>query len=424
MKLAHLTHFRFLGVAGFSLLTTLAMCQALETNPLAKQEVLDQISEVLSKNAFVPGLDFSKWPDMLKLEQAKIDAAQTDEDFQRAVNAALRKFGATHMVLTAPKTAEMRSSGATVGVGIGTQRTPDGLLVTRTVADAPAERGGIVPGDVITMVDGKPAVSTQAIGGKEGSDVTLTVRHADKSTEDYILTRRRFSTLRPEELVWVDKHTAKISVYTFDYTYRQEHVEELMKDAMTASNIIIDLRDNGGGLISNFKKFLGLFVSPSLPIGTFIDRKMVDDYVAATKTPTTDLAMIAKWSPRKLRATPSDTLPVYKGHVAVLINGLSGSASEIIAAGLHDTIGAKVVGSKSAGAVLVSIYVPASNGFMLQYPLSDYVTIKGVRLEGKGVLPDVTATDVRLKVAGAPDDVVQKALQVFSEEKSADHEVG
>lgn len=424
MQLSRFTRARAIFVALLPMASALAMCQALETNPLAKQEVLEEISKVLSTSAFVPGLDFSKWPEMVKQEQSRIDAAQNDDEFQRAVNAALHKFGATHMVLTAPKTAEMRISGATVGVGISTQRTADGLLVTRTVPDAPAERGGIVPGDLIVQVDGKQAFSTQAIAGKEGSDVTLTVRHADKSTEDYILTRRRFSTLRPEELTWVDKQTAKLSIFTFDFTYKHEHVEELMKEAMTAPNIILDLRDNGGGLISNFRKLLGLFVSPTVPIGTFIDRRMVDDYVAATHGSTTDLATIAKWSPRKLRAIPSDTLPVYKGHLAVLINGLSGSASEIIAAGLRDTIGAKVVGTKSAGAVLVSVYVPASNGFMIQYPLSDYVSIKGIRLEGTGVSPDVVATDPKLKVPGASDDVVQKAVQIFASAKSADHEVG
>ena len=109
----------------------------------------------------------------------------------------------------------------------------------------------------------------------------------------------------------------------------------------------------------------------------------------------------------------------------MLINGVSGSASEIVAAGLRDTIGATVVGSKSAGAVLVSQYVPASNGFMLQYPLSDYVTIKGVRLEGAGVIPDVLASDPKLRTPNAPDDVVKKAVELFANAKQGDgHEIG
>jgi len=319
----------------------------------------------------------------------------------------------------------MRQNGATTGVGISSQRVPDGLLVTRTVPDAPAERGGIVAGDLIVAVDGKPVVSAAAIAGKEGSDVTLTVRHTNNSTEDYILTRRRFSTVRPEEMSWVDKETAKISIYTFDTPYNHSRVEQFVKDASESKNLILDLRDNGGGSIANFRKLLGLFVSPTKPVGTFIDRRMVDDYVAATKGNTTDLAAIARWSPRKLRSIPSETVPLYKGRVIVLINGVSGSASEIVAAGLRDTIGAIVVGSKSAGAVLVSQYMPATNGFWLQYPLSDYVTIRGVRLEGAGVTPSVLAADPKIHTADAADEAVKKAVDQFANAKWGDgHEIG
>jgi carboxyl-terminal processing protease len=407
--------------AGFIFLFALAahgFGQSIELNPLAKQEVLDQISDVITKSAFVPGLDFKKWPEILKQEQEKIDAAKNDDEFQRAVNSALRKFGATHTALTSPRVAAMMQSGETVGVGLSSQRTPDGLLVTRTVPDAPAERGGIVPGDLIIAVDGKEGGGGAAIAGKEGSDVTLTVRHANKTTEEYILTRRKFSTVRPEELTWIDKNTARLAIYTFDYTYKHEHVEELMKQAEGSANLILDLRDNGGGSIANFRKLLGLFVSPTKPVGTFIDRRMVDDYVAATKGSSTDLASIAAWSPRKLRATPSETLPLYKGHVVVLVNGMSGSAAEIVAAGLRDTIGATVVGTKSAGAVLVSQYISATNGFMFQYPVSDYVTIRGTRLEGVGVTPDVSIAGPTLYVQGATDEAVKKAVEVFASAKS------
>lgn len=409
-----------IGSAAFALLILLApmaVCQTVDINPLAKQEVVSQISITLEQSAFVPGLDFKKWPDFLKLEQPAIDAAKDDDEFQRAVNAALRKFGATHISLVSPRVAELRQNGYTVGVGVSSTRVPDGLLVTRTIPDAPAERGGIVAGDVIISVDGKSDVGAAAIAGIEGTDVTLTVRHANKSTEDYILTRRKFSTLRPEELTWIDKKTAKLTIYSFDYSYSQQHVEELMKDAETSENLILDVRDNGGGLIANFRKLLGLFLPPTKPVGTFIDRRMVDAYEAATKGNPNDLALIAAWSPRKLRSLPSDTLSVYKGRVIVLINGISGSASEIVAAGLRDTIGATVVGTRSAGAVLVSAYVSASNGFMLQFPMSDYVTIHGVRLEGKGVTPDVTVTDSKLRVPGAPDAAVNKAVDLFATAK-------
>lgn len=394
--------------------------QTVDNSPPVKQEVLDQVASILSKNAFVPGVDFSKWPDFIKSEKPQIDASNNDEEFQRAVNSALKKFGASHTVLNSPRVAELRQTGAMVGVGISTRPVPEGLLVTRCIDDAPAIRGGIIPGDIITMVDGKPAKSAAGIEGREGSDVTLTVQHIDKTSEDYILTRRKFSTVRPEELHWKDKNTVLLAVNTFGFSYDRQRVADFMKEAQESQNLILDLRDNGGGEIGNLRHLLGFLVPMDKPIGTFIDRAIVDGFVSVTHGNPTDLAAIAAWTKRKVRPIPEPDIPVYKGRIVVLINGLSGSASEILAQGLHDVLGSTIVGTKSAGAVLVSLYVGASNGFMLQFPLSDYVTIKGVRLEGMGVTPNTVVNEPLIHSPTTPDPVIDKALEILSK---MDHSV-
>jgi carboxyl-terminal processing protease len=83
------------------------------------------------------------------------------------------------------------------------------------------------------------------------------------------------------------------------------------------------------------------------------------------------------------------------------------------AAALRETIGATIVGNKSAGAVLVSVIVPVSNGFMLQYPLSDYVTTTGIRLEGNGVTPDYSVEEPRIRLPQTKDTAVAKAVEVL-----------
>ncbi len=393
---------------------TLGFGQTVDNSPPVKSEVLSQISEILSKSAFVPGIDFSRWQDFVKTEMPAIDAAANDDEFQKAVNIALKKFGASHTVLNSPRVADLRLTGATVGVGINTHPVPEGLLVTRTISDAPAERGGIVAGDIITHVDGKPATSTAGIEGREGSDVTLTVTHINKASDDYILTRRKFSSIRPDELLWQDKSTVLISIHTFGFSYDKQKVADYMKEAQRSENLILDLRDNGGGEIGNLRHLLGYLVPLDKPIGTFIDKPIVDGYLAATHGDSKNLAAIARWTKRKIRPITDPDIPVYKGHIIVLINALSGSASEILAQGLHDVMGATLVGSKSAGAVLVSLYISATNGFMLQYPLSDYVTIKGVRLEGTGVTPDVAISDPLIHAPTLPDPVVDKAVAILT----------
>ena len=107
----------------------------------------------------------------------------------------------------------------------------------------------------------------------------------------------------------------------------------------------------------------------------------------------------------------------FKGDLVVLIDGGTGSASEMIVAALKDYRGATMIGTKSAGAVLASAMRPLEHGFLLQFPMMDYVTIKGRRLEGNGLLPDVTAPTPRF---GAPDIGVQEALRVFKEKSQSD----
>ena len=169
-----------------------------------------------------------------------------------------------------------------------------------------------------------------------------------------------------------------------------------------------------GGAVTNVQHLLGMFIPESKAVGTFVRRANVDDYVTATGGKATDISAIAQWTERKFRPAHRPDAPFFTGKVAVLVNRFSASASEIAAAALHDSLGAPIVGTKSAGAVLASIIVPASNGYMLQFPIQDYVTANGVRLEGNGVTPDFEVSEPIIAKKGSPDAVIEKACSVLS----------
>ena len=78
----------------------------------------------------------------------------------------------------------------------------------------------------------------------------------------------------------------------------------------------------------------------------------------------------------------------FKGKVAILIDGASGSTSEILAQGLQDIGRARVFGTRSAGCALPSSMVYLPNGDLFQYAFADYISVGGARLEGQGVTPD------------------------------------
>lgn len=415
------------GLATLAALTTLvgaSFAQTVDDKPAVKAEILDTVTRLLSTRAYVPGLDFAKWQEFADAEKTKLAESKNDEEFTFAVNEAISKFGASHIYLATPKSATARTTNSLVGIGITQQKVDEGTLVVRTVKGAPADKAGLTPGDIITQVDGKPADGAKGIAGQEGTKVVLTIKKPDGTSKDVTLTRSRFSTKRPEELIPVDKDTARLAVYTFDLSYDRDNVESLMKQASKYKNLILDLRDNGGGAVINLQHLLGMLVPDDEAVGTFVSRRLANEYVEKTGGKETEVVKIAEWSrgeekwgSAQIKPFKNRNVPVFKGNVAVLVNRFSGSASEICAAALHDLIGAEVIGTKSAGAVLVSVIADIPYGFTLQYPIMDYVTVKGLRIEGNGVSPTAEVEDPKIRLPKEKDPVVERAASELAKAK-------
>jgi len=394
-----------------------------------KEKVLDTVTKIVTQSAYVPGVDFSKWPQVLAAHKDAIDQAKTDDDFQDAVNDALGEFKLTHLSIQTPEESEQRVEGETVGLGVNVHvmrksagDKEDGILVVRVVPGSAAQDAKLQPGDLIIEADGKPVKFPSELAGKAGQPVTLTIQGEDGKVRKAKVIRRKFSTVRPEALEWIDNDTAVLHVYTFDLSYDSQHVEDLMQKAAKAKNLVVDLRDNGGGVVANVQHFLGLFLPKDTVIGTFIYKSLVERYVQQQHGDPSDLKGIAAWSDRKIRSSDDETAP-YKGHVVVLVNGGTGSGAEIAAAAMKESLGAQVVGTKSAGAVLVAMMGNLPEGYTLLYPITDYVTSKGIRLEGNGIVPDFERQDPKIPLPGTPDDVINKAVALL-EHKDDDAKVG
>lgn len=362
-------------------------------NPITEEQkkaVLQGIDNYINRSAYVPNIDLAtRWSEFLTGQKEAIEKAKSQEEFVGAINNALQRFGFSHIVLHSPRAVQARINRSTVGIGIRIQPTEEGILVTSLVDDAPAQKAGLEVGDIILEADGVKVTGPGQIAGEEGTPVKLKVKKADGSTKEYTVVRRAFSTHRPEELTWVDKDTAAIRIWTFDLGYSRDRVEKHLTEAAKAKRLIVDLRGNPGGAVVNLMHFMNQILPKDTVIGTFIDRSLLRAYTEETKGDPTNLKEIAAWATRNKMRTFGGKIEPFRGQIAVLIDGGSGSAAEIAAAALKETVGAQVLGTKSAGAVLVSIMAPLPEGFQLQFPINDYVTVKGLRLEGNGVSPDV-----------------------------------
>jgi carboxyl-terminal processing protease len=283
-----------------------------------------------------------------------------------------------------------------------------GIRVVRVYKDGAADGAGVKPGDLIFEADGKPVRQPADLAGEEGQPVKVKIERAGIIIEREMV-RKTFSLVVPEELSFPAKDVALFTLPSFDATYSQENVRDLMTKAEGAKHLILDLRGNGGGRVFNLIHFASFFLTKDQPLGTFVDRPTLEKYTEATGQETADVFKIAEWHKTKLRAMTRTKEP-FQGDIVVLVDGGSGSASEMMAAALKEQRGATIIGSKSAGAVLASTMLPLSNGFLLQFPLMDYVTIKGQRLEGTGVVPDIVTPTPKF---GEEDKGIAEALRVF-----------
>lgn len=399
---------------GVLALTTVVHAQTL--TPETKEKVLKGMEEIILRRAFVTGVDFAKWPEYLAKHREDIDKATEENAFVREVNRALREFGFSHIGLRTPRAVVARTRTTAVGVGVMARKEDEGLRVVAVANSSPAAVSGVQPGDTIVAVDGKTPDSTDVLEGTAGTKLLVKLKKNDGTVKELELERRVFSTVRPETLTWIDEEAVVLRIWTFSYGYSRPNVERLLKEAAGANYLILDLRGNGGGLVTNMRHLLSLLMPDYSTIGTSVTRQMASRYSDETKGDAKDAVAIAKWANAPMR-TRDIGLPVFKGKIAVLINRGSASASEITAAALKEGLHSPLVGTRSAGAVLTSLFVKLPEDYGLQYPVSDYISASGIRLEGHPLLPDV---EVPLPTPMSGDIAPEKALERLRTEEAKD----
>ncbi|MEI8283130.1 MAG: S41 family peptidase, partial [Armatimonadota bacterium] len=274
-----------------------ANAQTVDGKPEVRTEILTKLTSQLENYAFVPGTDFKKWNEFLQTERAKIDEAKNDDEFKASVNAALHKFGFSHILLATPKDATVRSTGKTTGIGISSQALPEGgRIIVRVVENSPASEAGLEIGDIMKEVDGVKITETTVLTGEAGTKLKLKILKPTGKIFEYTITRRPFSTVRKDEFKMLNSTTGILKVNTFDNAYNPSLIDEYMHDAVKAKNLIIDLRFNGGGAVVNLQHLAGYFVDPQLKLGYMLDKNCLTHFKDKEKREPANLAELAPFA--------------------------------------------------------------------------------------------------------------------------------
>jgi carboxyl-terminal processing protease len=290
---------------------------------------------------------------------------------------------------------QFKQGSSLSGVGIAVNEVPQGLRVATVYKDTPAREAGIQSGDIITGVNGHSIagkdvnVITSQIRGPAGTKVTLTVKSRDGSSRDVALTRRQVEI--PQVTGHMETINGKKVAYVRLAGFFPGAHGELRKEienlyAQGAQGLVLDLRGNGGGLLTEGVLVSSIFV----PSGVIV----------STHGRTQDT--------RTFDAT-GDPLPRHP--TVVLINGDTASASEIVTAALEQSGVAKVVGTTSFGKGTFQEVIPLKNGGALDLTVGQYLTRNGTSINNVGIPPQVKAKD---NPSTKPDEGINKALQVLA----------
>lgn len=282
------------------------------------------------------------------------------------------------------KVARRAYAGGYGGIGVTVVPAPGGLLVERIVR-GPARVAGIKPGDTILAVDGAATAALsfeEAMGriiGRPGSSVALRVRR-EHHTLTFRLVRRQF------RLHAVHARLAgSVGVIRLDSFPKgaarttRSAVRTLVRQGAQA--LVLDLRGNPGGLLSQAVAITSLFVRPGASVVSLAGAHKPLRILYATGATAT-------------------TIPL-----AVLVDGNSASASEVVAGALKDHGRATIVGLPTYGKALVQQVVRLPSGAALKLTVARYLTPAGVDISHGGVQPDVRsahalAAALRLLTAG------------------------
>ena len=288
----------------------------------------------------------------------------------------------------------MKTEGYFGGVGIVLGVKDKDLTVVAPIEDTPGFLAGIKPGDIIVAIDQinvKDLSLEEAVNkirGEQGSTVVLTIKRAEE-IKDYILNRSNIEikTVKGEIL---DNNVGYIRIAMFSEktaTELNKVYQELINKGATA--FVLDLRSNPGGLLQASVAAANLFV-PQGPVVSVVHKD------GSKEVYSSNLASI--------------NYPL-----AVLINGGSASAAEILAGAIKDTNAGTLVGTKSYGKGSVQGVIPIGNAEAIKLTIAKYYTPSNVSIDGVGIEPNII---VELPKDAKTDVQLAKALAVVKNKNS------
>lgn len=345
---------------------------------------------------------------LLNRHYADADAVRAETLSKQAIEGMLKSLDryTTRMDAAGYKHFEEEVDGEFGGIGVQVEEVDEQVRVVAPIAGTPGDRAGMLRGDVLLRVDGESMNGRRLedfikrLRGRPGTKVTVTVLRGTPGRElEFQLEREVIRVESVRDVAMLDERTGYVRVTVFGEKTGREFKAAIKKlRAEGARALVLDLRNNPGGLIT-------AAVEVAEP---FFARGELVVYVEGRNP----------GSREELRAR--DNTPPWEVPLAILVNGGSASASEIVAGALRDTRQATLIGEKTFGKGSVQTIYPLSDKGALRLTSGRYFTPAGVIIHERGLEPDVVVplspeqekavflTRLRPELANDPDAFAQR----------------
>ena len=292
------------------------------------------------------------------------------------------------------------TTGNFVGIGIYMVKDTESnkVMVLSPIKGSPAEKAGILPGDLIISVDGvqysadEMSVAATKIKGEEGSKVKVEILRGTE-TLNFELIRENIK-VNPVEGKILQNNIGYIKFSSFDENTSEEFKEKYQElEKQGIKSLIIDLRNNGGGIVSEALKIADYILDKDKVILYEVDKNQNE----------------------KIEKTKTD--PIINMPIVVLTNKNTASSSEILAGALKDYGKAKIVGTKTYGKGVIQQVMTLQDGSGLKITAEEYLTPNRTKINKVGIEPDeeVQLSEElknKLNIEEKDDTQLQKAIEM------------
>lgn len=378
-----------------SLVTAFTTYQYLSNNGISYSKV---------NTTSLEGLEYTLSQFRSELEKKYIGEINDEELIEGAVKGYVDALGdpyTTYYTKKEMKTIMEETNGNFVGIGVYMTKDleKNAILIIKPIENSPAEKAGILPGDLITKVDDveytgdKLEEASNKIRGEEGTKVKLEI-YRNGETKTFELTRTKVVVSHVTTKV-LNNDIGYIAISDFEGECASEFetkYKQLEKQGI--KKLIIDIRNNGGGIVDEALKIANMLVDKDSTLLITKDKSDKEEVTKATEKPIINIPTV------------------------VLVNEYSASASEILSGALKDNGKATLVGTKTYGKGIIQELHQLSDGSGLKITVSEYYTPNHNAIHKIGITPDVEvdlSEDVKQQttIQEKDDNQLQKAIEIL-----------